>query len=760
MKRRILAALLAVCAAVSLLALPAGAANTSSVTFRDVNDKDTAVAVEVLRLMGVLDGYGDGTFRPGTALNRAQFCKMVVYAMNGQDELGRYRTVTVFPDVKPSHWAASYINMAAKGKGVIAGYADGKFHPDQTITLGQAVTILLRLLDYKDEQVGGVWPDSYMAVAASIGLTDGLGANGGGALTRGQAAKLFLNLLRTDKREGGAYVTTLENVTTVSNSMLVSSTADGPDGRGKALQLANGSVYSLRDGKMSSGALNGYKGTLVLTKNGGKAITFVPDSIGTSKVITLASAKANQLTDTMGVIYTMDSKVKVSVAGGSEEEWGSAYKWLTAGTSLTLYLNDAGEVEYVYQGGGATSNKAVVVYTKGSTAGFDSLTGGINNYSIYKNGSPAAAGDLRPYDVAVYNGASNAVRVCDTRVSVYYEACYPSPTEPETIEALGGTEFKVLPTAQESLSKFRPGDRVILLLSEDGQVAGALDAESGAARGNALGIVQSGKVQLLCGNNKVALNASGTEKDGQLVRVSSEKKGTVALSRVTGGAGGDLDVVSRKLGNKSLAEGVMIFENGADVSLSNLSNRIIPASQILYARTNWAGDVDLVVLGDSSSATVYYGRAKVTTGDSSPVWVPDDGHQDDPPSEGHGHYAEKDGKTYLTVEFGNGEGDSVGPIVANYSSIRTGDFVAATVNSKKTAYTSVTLLKELSDVPNSAWSGKTAVTAGGRTYTVSADVPCYDRSTKSWLDLDTARTYADKANLFVSDGIVRAIEIN
>ena len=90
--------------------------------------------------------------------------------MNGSNELGRYRTVTVFSDVKPSYWAAPYINMAAKGKNIIAGYADGLFHPDRTVTVGQAVTILLRMLGYKDEDVGGVWPDSYMAEAATIGL--------------------------------------------------------------------------------------------------------------------------------------------------------------------------------------------------------------------------------------------------------------------------------------------------------------------------------------------------------------------------------------------------------------------------------------------------------------------------------------------------------------------------------------------------------------------------------------------------------------
>ena len=96
MKKRILTWLLAISMLGSLLTVPAGAAAVTK--FSDVSDSYTATAVESLRLMGVLDGYGDGTFRPDTVLNRAQFCKMAVYAMNGSNELGRYRTVTVFSD--------------------------------------------------------------------------------------------------------------------------------------------------------------------------------------------------------------------------------------------------------------------------------------------------------------------------------------------------------------------------------------------------------------------------------------------------------------------------------------------------------------------------------------------------------------------------------------------------------------------------------------------------------------------------------------
>ena len=109
--KKMLSWLLAAALAASVLALPAAAAGTGY--FSDLPE-NAAASVEALRLMGVLDGYGDGTFRPNASLTRAQFCKMAVCAVNGEDELELYRSVTVYPDVRPSHWAAAYINMAAK----------------------------------------------------------------------------------------------------------------------------------------------------------------------------------------------------------------------------------------------------------------------------------------------------------------------------------------------------------------------------------------------------------------------------------------------------------------------------------------------------------------------------------------------------------------------------------------------------------------------------------------------------------------------
>ena len=312
--KRFLSFLLAAVMASSLLVLPAGAAEV--VRFSDVTDQNTIMAVESLRLMGVLDGYNDNTFRPGAALNRAQFCKMAVYAMNGEEELGLYNTVTIFPDAKPSHWASAYINMASR-RGIIAGYPDGKFHPERTVTVGQAVTILLRMLGYEDKDIGGVWPASYMAVGATVGLTDGIGTNGNATLTRGQAAQLFLNLLRSDMKEKGSYLSSL-NATVLENQVLVTSSATGPDGLETAMKLASGeAVYQMASGKASNGALNGLRGTLVLNKSG-KVITFVPDAMGVQMTITVASAKASQIVDVSGAVYNVTGKTQTYYNGEAD----------------------------------------------------------------------------------------------------------------------------------------------------------------------------------------------------------------------------------------------------------------------------------------------------------------------------------------------------------------------------------------------------------------------------------------------------------
>ena len=738
-KRRVPALLLAVCLSLSLLTAPASAASGPISAFRDVTDGQTAVAIESLRLLGVLDGYSDGTFRPGNSLTRAQFCKMAVYAMNMGNELGKYEAVTIYPDVKPSHWAAPYINLASKGKTIIAGYADGYFRPDQQVTFAQAVTILMRMLGYTDADVGAIWPQGHLAEAKSIGLTEGLNLSASSALTRADAAKLFANLLAMDTKEGGAYAASI-CASTVPNVVLVSCSATAPDGTGGAMQTSDGTVYKMAN-KSGSGLLNGRRGTLLLDKNG-RVLTFVPAAGGRAETITMASAKADSLTANNGRTYKVSSSATVYY-NGETTTYGSVYGTIPVGSAVTLYFNAAGAVEYLFVGSGTTSTAAVIVYENGSTAGFAELAGG-NSYTIYKNGLPATAKDLRRYDVATYDGLTNSIRVCDTKIVGAYEKCSPNPTAPTKITALGH-EFNVLPSAAESLSKFKLGSRMTLLLTEDNQVAGAVEASGIVASSNALGVVtelsaSSAKVQLLCGLTLSGdPNLSETqvkELSGQLVRVSSSRAGSLSLSRVSGGGSANLDVSGRKLGSAPLTDNVVIFEQVGragmvkSISLAEIRDSSVSASKIVYAGRDWAGRISVLVLDDVTGNGYTYGKPSTTT----------DG----------------DGGTLLSLEYGNGK--TLGPIGCNYGF--SGRYIGVALSGDGQQVTRVVNLQEVGKVSNSAWSSNTLVMANGQSYAVSEDVVCYNRTSRSWMTLTEARSYSNTAMLYAdSHGVVRVVEV-
>ena len=674
MKKRILTWLLAISMLGSLLTVPAGAAAVTK--FSDVSDSYTATAVETLRLMGVLDGYGDGTFRPDTVLNRAQFCKMAVYAMDGSGELGRYSTVTIFPDVKPSHWASAYINMAAR-KGIISGFADGKFKPGQTVTAGQAVTILMRGLGYKDEDMGGVWPQSYMAEAQTNGLLKSTGITSAYAgLTRAQAAKLFLNLFEA---KHGKSETLLFNYNVGKDEVYLTA-VDG----GKGTMTAGGKTYTMAH-PVASTSLIGSKGKVVLNGAGGEALTFLP------------------ITGSNGV-----------------------------------------------------SNAAVIIGANGSVAGLDSLAGS-TSYNIYKNGSPATAADLKRYDVATYASATNSIIVSDTRVSVYYEDCKPSPSSPATITVLGGKELNVLPTAVDSLSKLKPGKQIVLLLTADGQVAGAEDANNTGARGNAMAVVsEKGDVQLVCGGALLNIGTA-SEYAGQVVSVYADKSG-LKLNKISGGVGGDLLPKEGTLGGRKLADNVMLFDGGRQIALSELSQTGVNSGRVSYARTNWAGQVDLIVLNNGLAEDVIYGRAVVNSS-TSKVWVWYPGHENDKEQqEGvNGSYKETTSQT-ISIETAN---KTYGPINSG-NHISNGTFVAVSIKTSSQGnlmFTRFDTMSKLSNVSSGAWIGKTAVNFGSRTYEVPSNVQCYNDDTGKWMTLDDAKAYGGTMNLYVYDGVVRIVEV-
>ncbi len=117
-------------------------------------------AVSTLSSMGVIGGYADGTFRPDAPISRAEFAKIAVsFTQNTGAAAYNY-----FTDVKTTDWFAPYVT-AAKDGGLIEGYSDGSFKPENKITRAEACAIVNRTLGRKPSK-------SHMKISGRIDWPD------------------------------------------------------------------------------------------------------------------------------------------------------------------------------------------------------------------------------------------------------------------------------------------------------------------------------------------------------------------------------------------------------------------------------------------------------------------------------------------------------------------------------------------------------------------------------------------------------------
>lgn len=717
--------------------------------FSDVTDMTTAQNVEVLQMMGVVDGMSSGTFNPTGTLTRAQFCKMAVEAMGQGDRASIYKNYTIFPDVKPGYWASGYVNLAVRSDPkLISGYADGTFGPNNTINFGQAVTILMRMLGYKDEDVSAVWPDGYIDQAMTIGLCDGVNLSSVTAINRAQAAQLFVNLLNCDQKEGGKFYTKLG---TPQEAVLLD--ANARDTAGNPIMRTSAQDYVMA-GTPGSGLLSGQKGVVILNSDN-EAVTFIPTSEGTSRNITIAKAETTVITDSSGTKYTVDTDAKVYI-GDESYSYVDRFTYLRAGTLATLYINGRGRVESIFIGS-STSDDAVIIAQNGSTDGFALLTDR-TDYRIYKHGEEVTSRALEAFDVATYSSSNNTVYISDNRITVYYEEAYPNAAAPSRIKAKGinGSRedgyLEVLPCALDTLAKCRVGQTITLLLTDNNRVAGV--STSASARGNALGFVDSsGKLTLFNGLEASAGQEDLTRYAGQLVTVSSNKSG-VSVSRMSSqSVHGDFYVANKRVGDAPLAGDVQIYETGSNgqlrpIAYDDLPEGVIEREQISAAHKNYAGKVDVLVISNVSGTGLAYGRVRVEVESTY-----DEENQEEVVSKVTTIIQDRDHVSTPLGQFNVDRGLSTGQWIGFSTQLGNDQMI-----------TQMVILDAVKNVPASAWRNGESVYYKGVLYTVDSgiDSRCYDKDAGVWFrNLNAALAAGGDVTVWVdSDNVIRGMEVS
>lgn len=167
----------------------------SAATFPDVDaNADYAAAIEYVSEIGLMVGYGDGTFQPDKTVSRAEMATVLCKMM--EEDWDLKQDGSVFSDVPITHWANGYVVKAA-ARGYVAGYGGGKFGPDDTVTYEQAVTMLIKIADGENEAIPREgYPDGYLRAAEEFGLLKNIEAEKGESFARADVAMLLFNYYR------------------------------------------------------------------------------------------------------------------------------------------------------------------------------------------------------------------------------------------------------------------------------------------------------------------------------------------------------------------------------------------------------------------------------------------------------------------------------------------------------------------------------------------------------------------------------------
>ncbi|MBR0278305.1 MAG: S-layer homology domain-containing protein [Clostridia bacterium] len=164
-------------------------------SFSDVAETSSySTAVEVDTDLGLIKGYEDGTFRPEGEITRAEFAAIVVRMLGQEGQVAGAATVTQFTDVPATDWSAGYVNIATQA-GIIKGYGDGRFGPNDQVEYQDALTMMVRALGYEPAIGSAGYPTGYLTKAGDLGLTSNVSGSNGVAINRGAVAQIAFNAL-------------------------------------------------------------------------------------------------------------------------------------------------------------------------------------------------------------------------------------------------------------------------------------------------------------------------------------------------------------------------------------------------------------------------------------------------------------------------------------------------------------------------------------------------------------------------------------
>ena len=625
--------------------------------FTDMDDDSPyTFEAQLLKTLGIVSGDGDGSLRPYDNLSRAEFAKLAVCMLDKQKEAVSNSGSSTYSDVYADHWALRYINYVSKNK-IILGYPDGTFHPDETISFAQAVTVTLRTLGYNAAEVGAFWPDNYIQKAASLGLTDGMNYSADDAITRADTVLMLGRALEADMSASTptAKKTLLDQFgyTVIDETTIISSQATDKSLGSDQVKLSNTSAGSLSTLSYTYKTLT----DTVFDMVGSKAKLYLDDeqrivlavpieqysytltiqkSLGDDEYTCIASDREDEFD------YTFDNNLTMYYEG-TASSYSLLKTYIEPGATVTFKGRYDGVWEYALLEKAA---KITPVVAARDVQEGDTSIGGITienteKLKIYRDGYRASLTDIKRNDVVYYNPATNTMDVYIDKVTGTYDKALPNKAHVTSIE-LGGKTFEIeTRTATEKLDEtkgsYQIGDRITLLLGKDGQIAGVTNTTGDVALDYAVLINTSSEMsQEEEDKGKAIQKVKLMQTDGETYEYKADKDyasykgelvkmtftdGIVSLKKVSKASdslSGYYNKANKTIGRRPIADGVILFdlsanEAGQDAQVIKIEpndvakEEIVDSDIVSYVVTTDFGDIGIILFNNITKSNQQYG---------------------------------------------------------------------------------------------------------------------------------------------------------
>ena len=608
------------------LIMPVSAANEKWQT-----DSEMATLLSALNIMVGDDG---GNFHFDDNVTRAEMAKIAVASSSYKDTVALGLQFSPFSDVKGSFWGAPYIR-AAVSAGIVDGFIDGTYRPNETVSYEQAVTMMLRVLGYTDSDFGASYPYGQLGTANSLKLTDGINGTIGAPMTRRDVAKLVCNALDTRVKTTGQDLIATHNCQFIEDVTIIASGFD--DGAlGKDEISTSAGKYRIDD-SFDDGYV-GSKGDMVV-KDGKYYVAFSSESgLMTDKYIVYSTLNdailcypdGNNTTIKQFKLSDSTTCYKDSVA----YTYGSLRSQMEMGDVLRVRYRDNGEVDYISYSEGTLMGPVKVT----SLSWLDNFNSN-SQTKIVRDGKQVDKSAIQTNDILYYSDALNMVMAYTQKVTGVYEDAIPSKELPKSIVVSGVTYEVEGVDAFNDLSSSGSvsiGDTVTLLLGRDGEkVAGVvtLNDMSGTITGYVTGsgkksfknsdgtTYQSYYVDVVAVDGTAYTYPTSTDKSSSVNKVCKitikDGKAQVGSSISATSVSGAVSYSDLLIGNNRISSDVTILDVAKNVYsdvplytktyMQRLDGITLKDGQVLYAQKNSNGEISEMIVQNVTGDMYSYG---------------------------------------------------------------------------------------------------------------------------------------------------------